>query len=329
MSKTRKSSGYDAARLLREHSDYDRHVDIVSCWHSWYESRVPGCTFDRFPSRAVEDDHVVTPDFVVDFECGYVLVGEVSEVPNHSDGFKKSVMQAAKYTAIKGGADVVWIVPFNRAAEVEKRICDEGLLDGDESVVLLAYVCNTAIVNDRWEFSRPADLRTARFQDDFLGDELSNGIYLCDNRKTRGMGMEHCIRNKVKNPFINDPPPAIYCALYVYEQVAPLLFSSEDFLEGRLADEDPEPVTSSERLKDLCEQELGVRLHMDWIRAGLELLADAGIATRRGKDWVIHLKKRGITKSGTRDLKTQLAELVASLPSQPEVDSAQTVLAFE
>src|ERR1019366_8050780 len=119
-----------------------------------YDSKVPECRFDRFPRRKGKGDDELTPDFVVDFDNGHVLVGEACRLPMQEDGFRRSVAQAARYTGIAERADVVMLVPVDIAPESELRIHDGHLLEDDDPVILVAYSRNTNVVHERWEFLR-------------------------------------------------------------------------------------------------------------------------------------------------------------------------------
>ncbi len=318
---------YDAEQLQKDFSDYDRHVEIVCCWHSWYENKVSDCRFDRFPHRTTSDGREVTPDFVVDFDNGYVLVGEVCLLPNNAEGFARSVAQAFGYADIAKLADVAVLLPFDIAAECELRIHEQGLMADDDPVVLVAYARNSGVVvNDRWEFARSAATRSARFRDDFLGPELSLGVRLCDRLKPLRIAIEYCVAYKRLHPFINDEPPAIYSAAFLWMKVIPLTLTKEDLIMRRLEDEDLSVTTDPEHLQALCNAELAINMRMDWIRSGLELLREAGLSKKQGSDYVIHLGKLKVSKSGFRDLVRQIAELVGTTATLDQIPSDQTVL---
>jgi len=317
---------YDGEQLRRSFSDYDQDVEVVCCWHSWYEKKVPRCAFDRFPRRTTPDGHEATPDFVVDFENGYVLVGEVCRLPNQEDGFQKSVAQALGYTRLGATTDVVVLVPFGHAPQSELRIRQQGLLEDDAPVVLLAHARNVVDANECWEFVRTAGGRSARFRDDFLGDDLSLGIRLCDQLGPLRVGIRYCMANKQTYPFINDQPPAIYAAVFLCMKVVPLALSEEDYLVHRLEDKDVAVLVTPEQLKSLCAERLAVKMPLDWIRSALELLNDAGLAKKQGGGYLISLVKLHVTKSGDRELMRQITHRLDPTPAPSSPPAAQTTL---
>ena len=318
----------DPEALQRCFTDYDRHVEIVCCWNSWYEDVVPGCSFDRYPCRHV-DGVDLTPDFAVDFENGYTLIGEVCLLPNQEDGFRRSVEQAGKYTGIAGGAEVLMLVPFDIAAESELRISRDQLLADDDPVVLLAYARNPNVAHERWEFARVLQKRTARVNDDFLGGDLSLGQRLCDQLKPLRVPIEYCFKNKLRHPFINDEPPSIYSAVYLCQKVAPLALSKEEFLLRRLDDEDLVIEVDADQLVMLCETELGVKMRVAWVKDALEILEEARLAKRVGQRYEIQLGKLRITHSGSRDLMKQIAERAGGPSADSEEAPPQEALQFD
>jgi hypothetical protein len=71
---------------------------------------------------------------------------------------------------------------------------------------------------------------------------------------------------------------------------------------------------------------LGVTMRSGWIRSGLDLLVEAGLAKKQGGEYAVRLGKIPVSKSGSRDVVRQIAERIGSIPLEIGTPSEQTVL---
>jgi len=321
-----KRKRYDAAQLLREYVIYDQQVEIICCWHSWFVGKVPEGVFERFPHPAGPDGNEVTPDFLVDFaDRDYTLVGEVCRLPQQNDGFRRKVMRASSYQHLAEVADVALIVPVADGAECEQRIHEQALLADDDPTVLLGHSRDSSDIEERWVFQRTDAGRSARFRDDFLGAERSLGKRLCDQHQALRVPIHYCAANKLCFPLINDEPPAIYSAAYLRMKVVPEVLDPEEYILGRFEGREVSAVTSVEALRNICKDTLGVEMRSDWIRAGLDLLCDAELASRRGAEYTIHLTKMPVTRQGDRDVVRQIAARLGPPPESEQPPDAEQI----
>lgn len=297
---------YSLDQLIVSFSNYDQQVDVVCCWHGRFEDFVKQGTFDHYPSRTLADGKTVTPDFVVDFD-DYTLVGEICRLPNHENGFASSVNQAKGYLALGDHVDVMMLVPHSIAGQCEKRMVDQELL-ADEQVMVVSFVRNDGDARPCWVFAKASQLRKPTFRDGFL-DDKSLDKELVQDMSTLRVPLHYCFGQRVKNPFMNDPPPAIYTACYLWQEVFNVLLTQDEYLERIIAEEgfDIQGV-SLDTISAVCA-DIGVKIKADWIRNALALLVDANLATAKdGKTYTIHYGKLRARPGGSRELHQMIAE---------------------
>ncbi|GAB4277164.1 MAG: hypothetical protein Kow0056_08370 [Coriobacteriia bacterium] len=319
------TDAYDYDALIVEFSTYDQYVDVVCCWHGWFEGYVGQGQFDHYPSRDLPSGKTVTPDFVVDFNS-YTLVGEVCRLPNQPEGFASSVDQAVGYLDISDQTDVMLLVPHTTAAESEKRMVDEGLLMDEQQIVVVGFVRNTD-AKPCWVFNRATQLRPTTFRDQHLGDKSLDRILTQDMRSI-SIPIRRLFPMRDRFPFMNDDPPAIFTACYLWQFVFNQLLSEDEYLKRGVSGEslDIEGVT----VQDLCNTcaRNGIRMRVSWVRSAMSLLVDAGLAERtEGDTYHIFYGKLRALSRGSHELHQQIAERLsksrASESAEDEVSPDQ------
>ncbi|MBN1458054.1 MAG: hypothetical protein JXA57_00865 [Armatimonadetes bacterium] len=300
---------YSLKHLLDSWSNYDQQVDVVCCWHGRFEGFVGEGDFDHYPSYEMPDGRTLTPDFVVSFD-GYRLVGEICRLPRQPEGFTASVEQAKGYLSIGEEADVLMLVPHSIAAQAEKRMFDEGLLS-NEQVIVASFVRNDGDATPCWLFARATQLRSPSFRDAFLG-EMSLHKTLTEDMDTIRVPFRYCFSERIRYPFMNDDPPAIYTACYLWQYIFSELLSVDEYQERLLSGEPLDiPDVSVDTIRVVCD-DAGIRIRPGWIRNALGLLVDAALAqTTDGTHYTIAYGKLRARPGGSRELHQQIAERLA------------------
>lgn len=300
---------YALGSLLNGFSNYDQQVDVVCCWHGHFEQYVQAGTFDHFPVRKLPDGRELTPDFVADFE-GYCMVGEICRLPNQPEGFVTSVNQAKRYLELGENVDVMMLLPHGTAAQSEKRMIDQDLLE-DERVVVVSFVRNDGDATPCWVFARATQLRDISFRDEFLGEKSLHHV-LTDQMDTIRVPFHYSFEQRIQFPFMNDNPPASYTACYLWQFVFNVLLSQDEYLD-RVIEGAPLDIAdvSMSTIAAVCD-DMGIKIRGVWVAAALDLLVDAGLAvTTDKKTYTIQYGKLRARKGGSRELHQQIAERLA------------------
>jgi hypothetical protein len=300
---------YSLKDLLDHFSDYEQRVQIVCCWHGRFKEVVKGGEFEHFPSEKMPDDRILTPDFLVKFN-EYTLVGELCRLPNQTDGFAASVEQARSYLSLGSVVDVLLLLPHDTAGACEKRMQAEGLLADDEQVLVVSYVRNDADRSPIWVFAKATTLRTARFRDAFLQEHSLDRLFA--GLDTWAVPIRFPAFMTSQYPFMNDPPPALYTACYLWQFVFSVMHSQDEYVERGLEHRSLflENVTA-EMVRSVCDG-MKVKMKASWARDALRLLADAGLATTSGDDrYAVSFRKLRRLPGGSDSLHEQLAERLA------------------
>lgn len=300
-----KRTEYDLTDLITSFSNYDQYVDIVCCWHSYFEGFVGQGDFDHYPRIKVSPERSITPDFVVTFDA-YKLVGEICRLPNNPDGFCRSVGQAKGYLALGPEADVMLLLPHTTAKQSEKRMIDKGLL-ADEQVLVVSFVRNDGDAKPCWIFGRASELRDQSFRDDFLEDKSLHKI-LTEQMKTIPMPMRFLFEQRMKHPFMNDQPPPLYTACFLWQHVFNQIRSPEEILEQRIKKEPPVLETTVPEIVAICRK-AGIKMESSWVKKALALLQDADLAeSEDAKRYTIAHTKLRARRDGSRELRNLIAE---------------------
>jgi len=265
-------------------SNYDQSVEIVCCWHSWFAD-VDGAVFDHYPCVDIGGVDC-TPDFLVSFDEGYRLVGELCRLSMEHKGFKSSVEQAIGYSNLSPETDVMLLVPHDYADQAEKRMLDEGLLRTEadsEPVVVLSFVRTDANRVTQWVFKRPTQFRKVSFRDQFVG-ELSLHRKMTVTLEGLKVPPKYWRDMKIRFPLCNDQPPALYIACVLWEKVFSAMLTDDDYVRYRIEKLRHLPLhVTPQTVREACEEQLGVKVKTGWIRDALELLEEARLAERPNK----------------------------------------------
>jgi hypothetical protein len=268
-------------QLADEYSNYDQCVEIVGCWHSWFDD-VDDADFDHFPTIDIEGTKR-TPDFLVSFNSGYALVGESCRLPMDDEWFAESVKQAVSYTHLSDETDVMLLVPHEIADQAEKRMIDSGLLDpgpDGEPLVVVSYVRTDATRVTQWVFKRASQMRSVSFRDAVLGDKSLHERMTVTLDGLR-VFPKYFTPMKVRYPFCNDPSPALYTACVLWEKVFGSMLSDEDYLKAHLERLPHSTLrTTPKDVAGACEDQLDVHVRLDSIRGALDLLVESRLAQR-------------------------------------------------
>lgn len=303
----------ELVKQLREsYSDYEKNVQIVCCWHSRFKNWVKQGVFDHYPVRSVAGRNV-TPDFLVDFG-DYVLVGEICKLPNQAQGFTRSLDQAKKYLDIGPETDVLLLIPHQIASQCEMRISDENLLS-DEHVVVVSFIRDDASEKCCWVFTRPTQLRSISFRDAFLGEKSLHWA-LTEKWKPITILQEYGLTVRPKFPFVNDQPPPLYTACYLWHNVFNQLTTPEEMLERTLKGES-RAITgvSAAKIRSVCLS-MDIKMNESWASAALELLIEARLAeTKDHREYTIlsYPRIRARRGGGSHELQHQIIERLANV----------------
>lgn len=309
---------FDADQLLEEFRVYDRHVDVVSCFH-WLYTEVKELAetvgyFDRYPRVSVSGK-TVTPDFTVTFTDGAGMAGEVAQFSLREesvDGLSRQLQGYGELTEMpdapnrKGHqgsvavdpVDVLYLAPVSIAADAARRLFDERADNPDHPFKprrrpVLAH------------FSQEPDKYVFLIWPGQGNGELHRG----DRDKVFGditfvCPASHFGANKVQHGFMNDQVPGLYMATRLWTQVLPTSF---------WGDETTVPI---DKLVDAVREQHEGHGNTREVRLGMQVLVAAGLAkeTEDGKEWVV--TRRSLRRSD-KDVAVAIAERVrkASVPS--------------
>ena len=318
----------DCIRSLRlEFNNYDQLVDVVSCWHSFfdycYASNNCGLFFDRFPTMG---ENALTPDFSMLFSSDYGIVGEIARsIDKSPEVLASKVGQLKKYdgemhlkadltgrTVKPKVHDIMLLLHSDFSNKGAMALHDYWDSHEDErpsnNVIIMEYNYSTGDVQSKYVFKKSLHFKNGTFRDDSLpGSEQLE--------RTLGAGssirMEpgHFVMNKAVNMFCNDKPPAIYLATRLWDRVFPTLLTDEQRRVWRRGSSTKvqKIETSSTDLQAYLRQQVipGSGLARDWIEDALKFLETCGRAERNGTSWQIkysNLKiKRAKSGSATGD----------------------------
>lgn len=299
----------DLDTLLDRFSTYEQQVDVVCCWHSWYEGFVQDGEFDHYPRRDV-GGVTVTPDFVVDFDDGYRLVGEICRLPNQADGFRRSVEQALGYKDIGGDADVMLLLRQPNAAECEKRMIDEQLVEDEDPLVVVSYLRDATDAKTCWWFARATRLRSASFRDEVLGKK-SLHVLMTEQMKSVPVPLKFGFAYRARYPFMNDDPPPSYTAAFLWQNIFNLVLGEDEYTERLVRGEATDISVTVAEIKQMCESN-GIHLKTGWASAALDLLVEARLAEKRADGaFDIRYGKIRATPGGSHEVHQQIAERLA------------------
>ncbi|RJQ51603.1 MAG: hypothetical protein C4521_11945 [Actinobacteria bacterium] len=316
--------------MADEFSNYDQCVEIIGCWHSWYSS-VDEATFDHFPSVDICGVEC-TPDFLVSLQGGYQLVGELCRLSNLPEGFRTSVEQAVGYARLSPQTDVMMLIPHDYADQAEKRMLDEGLLHRErdsEPVVVVSFVRDEGSRVTKWIFKRPTQLRGVSFRDEgCLGDKSLHQMMTVTMDGLK-VPPKYWRDMKIRYPFCNDTPPALYIACVLWEKVFSAMLTDDDYVRARVDKLAHLPLRATpQSIKDACMAQLDVEVKIGWIRNALDLLQEARLAEKlegRQDEFEVRFGKILVPGSENRETNELILDRLfgRSRPGESDVSEVQ------
>lgn len=233
----------DREQLLREYTEYDAKVDIVSCFEVFFcESTTLPATvahFERFPRHTAPDGREVTPDFTVLFTDDTVLVGEISKLARDERSLERLLHQIGRYDALTqapsgpraGGGhtltdveavDVLLLVPDGEANAAIDRI-DQAIEERR-----YGYAPRQRPTVTAWSFDQAGSRYILKY------DDRSNNPRPRTHRRQPSLtswlqgahDTLHCAAGrfgpvKVRHRFMNDRPPGLYMATILWLDALP------------------------------------------------------------------------------------------------------------
>jgi len=300
-----------------EFNSYDQTVDVVSCWHSYFDSvfvrNGVGAYFDRFPETPVTK---LRPDFTMLFGEDYGIVGEVARsVSENARVLDSKAMQLKSYdSGIEFRAN-------NKGDFVKPRIQDtllilnsmhsdrgaQMLLDlhkrtknlaPDNNLVLMEYNFAQVDAQSIYFFKKIVFDRKHSFRDQSLPGEFSLERMLGKERQPLKCSPEKFCGNKATHLFCNDSPCPIYLATRLWDRIL-ITQATEDAQRKwkRKSTAATAIPTTTNAVCDLINNKIvpGCKITSETVKNALKYLEIAGRATSINDAWVIsygNLKRR-------------------------------------
>jgi hypothetical protein len=294
-------------KLLDEFKNYDKTVDLVSCWQFLFtevQSLAKNVLhFDRFPrlsSPSVAGDQPKTPDFAVLFSDSYGIVADVKRsFPLDDKEFLSHAKRLLKYDrtlAFKSGIesapivptdhDILLLIPLRDAQEIVHRIGAfrrEGKLAVERNLISVEWVWDS----DRNEYIfRKIAGQDADFRDSSLPADSRLSSILTQHGTSLKVSPEKIKSIKAAWQFCNDTPPPIYTLVFLWTKILYHFLDSNQRQQWRRRD--PRKAmwiqVSVQNLVKEIERRYPVRRGhwTDWVRSALDALELTGLAKKHG-----------------------------------------------
>jgi len=298
-------------KLKATFNSHDQVVDVVSCWHSFfdssYASRGDGVFFDRFPRIGTSKK---TPDFTMLFGEKYGIVVDVARSIDHETSVLESkAMQLKSYDSklpLSAGRGKDPIVPemvdillllhttfSNRGTKLLFEIQEQRKeLKLDNNLIVMDYDFSQSDAQSMYVFKKMLYEKNGSFRDNGLPEAKCLEKMLGVEQQPLRCAPDKFVVNKATYAFCNDAPCSIYLATRLWDRVFMLLLSDSDRDVWR-----QKSSTRTVNLKtsvDAIRQEIlkniapGCELSNETIIGALEFLQVTGRAERTGNDWLIH-----------------------------------------
>lgn len=316
---------HESLALLRDgYRRYDEYVDVVSCfeWMFGETKMLPDTVkhFERFPKCLVpgkgagKGAKTVTPDFLVVFHDDSVLVGEIASIARHENSVDKLCSQLMGYEAIievplgdgtkvrPNRIDVMWLVPVELSNDACTRVLDDRFhnLDHEFKPQKAPCIVQYARLTHKYTFAR-----IPRTDNGVLVSGLPE-INIADHLdKNLNVKPNLFVHIKTARGFMNDPADPLHLATYLYVRVWPLMFG-RGTAEHRI---------TSQAVSAELQRTYRYGRHKEVV-AALELLADAGLATKQSNGaWLV--KRKVLGSKGDREVHAKILELVETTQQRP------------
>ncbi len=255
--------------------------------------------FERFPKIPINTETTLTPDFTVLFKDGSAIVGEISKVALHEGSLEKLCKQLFRYDKLtevpsgNGGfksiksVDVLQLVHMKIGSHVVRRLIKERLENEahfykpTRRPVIVQFARESQTYHlQRINGGRNGRLLKGRRKPN-IGDYLDNVL---------NVQASMFIPIKSRRALINDQADRLYLATHLYSKTWPSMYggSGSDMT-----------VNPSDTASVLREHHGGGRAAD--VRAALELLSDAGIASQL-KSGLWRVSRKQLGRSGDRDI---------------------------
>lgn len=250
--------------FLKEFSDYDQTVDVVSCWQSLSRHLMSNTNFYRFGKFRTKQGGELTPDFAVAeavshnklfFAAPGALVCDIKKFPNpfpETDDskelerayniFGKSVEDIFKYAVPLSYVsehgklpkvtftdhDVVLLTPSEIADPVYTHLVSKiqkKPFNIGRPLILVEYFYSQGDQLERYVFRWKQGEANSPFSNPILRDRMVT------RSQTIKVFPKHFLEYKIRHVLCNDEPPIIYLLVFLWVEVF-LKFLSPDELEN-------------------------------------------------------------------------------------------------
>jgi hypothetical protein len=296
---------------LKQFSDYDQTVDVVSCWQSFTEFALTGATFYRFGKFRTDDQKDLTPDFAIGQDAQPAkkagvgsLVCEVKKIPGpYGDGatssspdeiFSKTIDSVSKYGRTMryvsdfGPAkvefidhDVAFMVPSEAVDSVYnylKQNLKQKPFNVGRPLVLVEYVYSQSDRLERYVFRWKQGEANSAFSNRLLRERM------VERAQAVEIYPKHFIPYKIRHVICNDDPPEIYLLVFLWIEVFIKFLKEDDFEVWKLSPTNriiQIEVTPAEIIKKLRE-DYAAPISTEQIRTALGRLCQLKKARCRG-----------------------------------------------
>ena len=311
-------------KLKASFSSHDQVVDVVSCWHSFFESiyasKGDGLYFDRFPRIGASK---LKPDFTMLFSDRYGIVADVARsIDQDMDVLESKARQLKSYDAqlpLNAGSDHEAVVPekvdillllhttySNRGTKLLFELMERrSEFKLDDNLIVMDYDFSQSDAQAMYVFKKMLYEKNGCFRDSALPDGKSLEKMLGIEQKPLRCAPDKFVVNKATYAFCNDAPCPIYLATRLWDRVFMLLLSDSDKVVWK-----QKSSTRTVGLKtsgDGIRQEIvkniapGCELSNESITSALEFLQVTGRAEKTGNEWLIHYGNLPARKRKKRD----------------------------
>ncbi len=309
--------------LKVDFSNYDQTVDVISCWHSYFDSiyvkKSAGLFFDRYP---ILGDKGLTPDFTMVFSEDYAIIADVARsIENTSHSLESKAAQLKNYDGCKkirsGPGPNDWIEPktIDHMLILHTQFSDRGARDLlkiqkkeeyklNSNLTILEYDLSQAYADSAYIFKKVGIARNKRLRDKSLPKQFQLERLFGKELKSLNCTPDKFVVNKATHLFCNDSPCPIYLVARLWDRVLINLLTDDqlDTWHQGTSMQSIQIETSSLELRNLIHDKISPGC---WIPEGcmdnaLEFLKIAGRADNDNKKWTIDYGNIQIKKTKKR-----------------------------
>jgi hypothetical protein len=298
-------------KLKASFSSHDQAVDVVSCWHSFFDSiysgKGDGLYFDRFPRIGASK---LTPDFTMLFSDKYGIVAEVARSIDYDmDVLESKARQLKSYdvqmslsagrghdAVVPETVDILLLLHTTYSNRGTKLLFD--LLERrkefkpENNLIVMDYDFSQSDAQTMYVFKKMLYEKNGYFRDSALPDEKRLEKMLGIEQKPLKCSPDKFVVNKATYALCNDAPCPIYLATRLWDRVLMLLLSDSDKVVWRQKSSTRtvglKTSVDSIRQKIVNDIAPGCELSNECITSALEFLQVTGRAEKNGNEWLIH-----------------------------------------